>query len=210
MSDQALRDVMLTKVGGVFSFLGDDTFRADAFQRDVLLIQGAYYDRGYVNAVLGEPVFELSRDRKAVHIRVPITEGQKYRLGKVEVVGDLLGRREDVLALLSLRSGDVFNRSQVGKNVDAISTFFKDAGYPYANPTPVTTPDPDRKIVDLKIEVQAGERVFIERINISGNRRTRDRVIRREMRLSEGDAFSQSAIDEIPAPYFAAGILRSG
>ena len=77
---------------------------------------------------------------------MPITEGQKYRLGKVEVVGDLLGRRDDVLALLTLRSGDVFNRSQVGKNVDAIS-IFKDAGYPYANPTPSRRQTPTARLL---------------------------------------------------------------
>ena len=195
-SDLDLRAVMLTKEGDMFSLLtSSGTYRQDAFQRDLLLIQSWYWDRGYVDIKVGEPLMELSQDKLALFITIPIEEGKRYKLGKVNVVGELLEPKEAYLARLSVKTGQQFNRSQLTADMQVLTDAFKDQGYAYVNVTPLTDKDEASLIIHLTFDVQRGEKVYVERINVRGNSKTRDKVIRREMRIVEGEEFSQNALD---------------
>ncbi|MCG5056363.1 MAG: outer membrane protein assembly factor BamA [Myxococcales bacterium] len=195
-SDRDLRGVMLTREGDLFSLLtSSGTYREDAFQRDLLLIQSWYWDRGFVDVKIGEPLMELSQDKKSLFITIPIEEGTRYELGTVNIVGELIAPRDAYLKLISVKPGQLFNRSQLTQDMQTIMDTFKNEGYAYVNVTPLTDKDEASRRVNLTFDVQRGEKVFVERINIRGNSKTRDKVIRREMRIVEGEEFSQSALD---------------
>ena len=196
VTDAELRGVMLTQPGDIFSALtSSGTYREDVFQRDIMLIQGYYFDRGYINVKVGDPRMELSPDRHSMYITVAIEEGQQFRIGALDVKGELLDSRDVYLRRLQAKPGDVFNRTQVAQDVQNIADLYKDKGYAYVNSTPETRVDDKQRIVDLSFDIQKGPLVNFERINIRGNSKTRDKVIRREMRIYEGEQFSQHGLD---------------
>jgi outer membrane protein insertion porin family len=196
VTDQELRDVMLTQAGDLFSAVtSSGTYREDVFQRDLTLIQGYYFDRGYINVKVAEPRLELSADKRSLYISIAIDEGEQYRIGSIEMKGDLLEKPEVLLGRLQAKPGEIFNRSKVAQDVQAIAEHYKDKGYAYVNSTPETTVNEKQMTVSLFFDIQKGSEVTFERINIHGNSKTRDKVIRRELRIYEGERYSQSALD---------------
>ena len=196
VTDEELRGIILTQPGDIFSALtSSGTYREDVFQRDILLVQSYYFDRGYINVKIGDPRMELSPDRRSLYITISIEEGHQYRIGRLDVKGELLESRQTYLERLQAKPGDVFNRTQVAQDVQNIADLYKDKGYAYVNSTPETHVDDKRRIVDLTFDIQKGPLVSFERINIRGNSKTRDKVIRRQMRVYEGEQYSQKNLD---------------
>lgn len=194
--DSDLRAVMGTQEGGWFSFLtSSGTYKEEAFDRDLLLITAYYYDLGYVNVKIGKPQIELSPDKRYLYITIPIEEGDVYDIGKLDFKGELLWARDWLLHRLSVKPGDRFNRTKLGNDITKVNNLYKDRGYAYVNVTPLTAVDVEKRTVDLTFDIQTGPKVYIERINIRGNSKTRDKVIRREMRISEGDLYSETLLD---------------
>ncbi|MES1158120.1 MAG: outer membrane protein assembly factor BamA [Haliangium ochraceum] len=195
-SDQELHEVVVTREGNILSLLTQaGTYREDVFQRDLILLQAYYWDRGYVQVKVGTPVLELSPDKRSLYITINIEEGPQYRLGKIDIKGDLLQSREAFLARVSVKPGEIFNRSKLSEDLQQLTDFYKDRGYAYVNATPSTPVDEKTLTVDVTFEIQKGELVYFERINIRGNSKTRDKVIRRELRIIEGEPYSQTALD---------------
>ncbi|HEY8924010.1 MAG TPA: outer membrane protein assembly factor BamA, partial [Polyangia bacterium] len=196
ISDEQLREVIVTREGNVLSLLTQaGTYREDVFQRDLILLQAHYWDRGYVQVKVGTPVLELSPDKRSLYITINIDEGPQYRLGKIDVKGDLLEPREYFLARVSVKPGEIFNRSKLSEDLQKLTDLYKDRGYAYVNASPTTPVDEKTRTVDVTFEIQKGELVYFERINIHGNTKTRDKVIRRELRMYEGEPYSQSLLD---------------
>src|SRR6185437_7604283 len=196
ISDDDLRGVISTQEGNILSLLTSaGTYREDVFQRDLLLIQAHYWDHGYVQVKVGNPLVELSPDKQSMYITITIDEGPQYRLGKVDVTGDLLMPKEFFLERVSVKSGDIFNRSKLSNDLEKLTDYYKDRGYAYVNASPATPVNEKTRTVDVYFEIQKGELVSINRINIRGNTKTRDKVIRRELRIYEGDTYNQSLLD---------------
>ncbi len=192
-----LKETMITREGGFFSFFtGEGTYREEAFERDLQVIQFAYFDRGFINVRVDKPTVQLTADKRFIYITIRVTEGEAYDIGKIDFSGDLL---EDVpkaqmQALMRSRTGERFNRSQLSQDILAVSDVYYDRGYAYANINPVTTVNADNRTVDLTFDVQKGPQVTIERIDIIGNSKTRDKVIRRELRVYEGELYSGTGV----------------
>ncbi|HTB61532.1 MAG TPA: outer membrane protein assembly factor BamA, partial [Polyangia bacterium] len=196
MTDDELRGVISTQEGNILSLLTSaGTYREDVFQRDLLLIQAHYWDHGYVQVKVGSPLVELSPDKQSMYITINIEEGPQYRLGKVDVTGDLLMPREFFLSRVSVKTGEIFNRSKLSDDLQKLTDYYKDRGYAYVNASPSTPVNEKTRVVDVFFEIQKGELVTVNRINIRGNNKTRDKVIRRELRLVEGDTYNQSLLD---------------
>jgi outer membrane protein insertion porin family len=194
LSDSALKEAMLTQEGSLFSFLtGAGTYREDAFQRDEIVLQGLYFDQGYIYVKFGKPAIELSPDKRYIFITITIDEGEPFDVGKIDVAGDLLLPKEELLSLVQTRTGERFSKTKLQNDMNRLLDVYKDKGYAYANVTPDTAVDAERKIVDLTYVFQKGQPVTIEKIEIVGNNKTRDKVIRREMRIAEGDLYSGKA-----------------
>jgi outer membrane protein insertion porin family len=193
---EAITPYMQTREGGYLSFLtSSGTYREEAFERDLGAVQFVYGDRGYLFAKVDEPAIALSPDRRFMNITLRIDEGEQYRVGDVEFEGELLDREPLLKRIAQVTPGEIFARSKVGKDLTAITDLYKDMGYAYANVTPLTDVDRESRIVDLSYDVQPGQKVYFERIEIAGNTRTRDKVIRRELRIFEGALYGQTAVN---------------
>ena len=194
--DAELRDVISTREGSLLSILTSaGTYREDVFQRDLLLLQAHYWDHGYVQVKVANPLVELSPDKQSMYITISVDEGPQYRLGKVDVVGDLLAPREVFLSRVTVKTGEIFNRSKLSDDLQKLTDYYKDRGYAYVNATPSTPVNEKTRTVDVLFEIQKGPLVTFDRINIRGNTKTRDKVIRRELRIIEGDTYNQTLID---------------
>jgi outer membrane protein insertion porin family len=195
-TDEELRGVMLTQPGDLLSMVtSSGTYREDVFQRDMLLVQAYYYDRGFINVKVAEPQLELSPDKRSLYITISIDEGQQYRVGELDVRGELIENRDYYLSRLKVRPGETFNRSKVQQDMQDLTEYYKDKGYAYVNATPLTSIDEKARLVNLSFDIQRGSLVSFERITIRGNSKTRDKVIRREMRVVEGETYNQSRLD---------------
>ncbi len=188
-----LKSGLQTQEGNLISFLtGAGTYRKDAFQVDLLRLSSAYFDQGYINVKIDTPDIEISPDRKYIYITIRIEEGDQFSVGQVDFSGDLIDDKAKLEDLTHLETGEVFNRSTLGQDLLGLKTRYEDEGYAYANITPVTSVHADQKLIDITFDVQKGQKVFYERINIVGNTKTRDKVIRRELRIYEGELTSAS------------------
>ncbi|HUS68203.1 MAG TPA: outer membrane protein assembly factor BamA [Kofleriaceae bacterium] len=196
VKDEDLAAAIGTRKGGAMSFLTDTgIYKEDQFERDLLIITAHYYDRGFINVKLGTPQIRLSRDKRYMYLSIPIDEGPVFSIGKIDFKGDLLGPEKEYFDRLTINTGEVFNRSKVGSDINNLNDFYKDKGYAYVNITPLTNIDLEKRIVHLSFEIEKGKKVYFERINIRGNSKTRDKVIRREMKISEGELYNQTNLD---------------
>ncbi len=186
-----LKDGLATREGNLLSFLSDSgTYRAEAFQIDLLRISSAYFDRGYINVKVEPPDVEISPDRKYLYITIRIEEGEQYSVGKLDFSGDLIVEKPELFGLIKSKEGEIFNRSELGLDLQSLKTRYEDDGFAYANITPLTQIDADKRTISITFDIQKGNKVYYERINIVGNSKTRDKVIRRELRIYEGDLTS--------------------
>lgn len=197
-----LQDIMQTSEEGFFSFITDNHhYDDDAFDEDVTRLQAWYYDKGYLAVSVGTPRIELTADRAHVDITIPIEEGPRFRVGRM-VVREVDENGQEVESLqtglrdeIDLESGDWFNRTKIAMGIQSITRIYRDEGYAYVELVPETDLDQERRIVDININIVRGPPVRIERINISGNSKTRDSVIRRELRILEGALYDQSDVE---------------
>lgn len=188
ISDDQLKEGLITQEGNFLSFLtGAGTFREDAFERDLLVAQGVYYDHGYINVRFGKPVTALSADKRYLDITIPVEEGEQFSLGAIDFSGDLIVSKEELFERLSVKEGEIFSRAKLGRDIQGITELYGDAAYAFANVTPLTAVHPENRTVDLTFDIQKGPKVRWERIEIVGNEKTRDKVIRRELRVYEGE-----------------------
>ncbi|WNG46341.1 outer membrane protein assembly factor BamA [Archangium minus] len=190
-----LKDVMLTKEGGYLSFItGEGTYREEVFQRDLAVIQATYYDEGFINVRVDKPTVSLSADKRYIFVTIRVTEGERYDIGKIDFSGDLVVPKEELAKLMTSSTGTHFSRTQLGQDIQSITDVYYDRGYAYANINPVTSINADARTVDLTFDVQQGPQVTIERIEVIGNTKTRDKVIRRELRVYEGELYSGTGV----------------
>ncbi len=204
ISSGDLRGIMQTGETGIFSFLSNnDNFQQGKFDEDVNRLQAIYYDRGYLQMRVGTPRIELTPDRRFIDITVPIAEGPRFRIGRLRVVErdedgeevDPLGGRRQLREMVSANPGDWFNRTALAQGLQGVTRHYRDAGYAHVDVQPETDLDVEAHTVDLAIAIERGPLTRIERIQIRGNTKTRDSVIRREMRIYEGDTYSQSLLE---------------
>ncbi|HYG70507.1 MAG TPA: outer membrane protein assembly factor BamA [Anaeromyxobacteraceae bacterium] len=186
---------MQTREGGLLGFLTrGGTYKDDAFQHDLEVVQAVYLDKGYLNVKVGKPAISLTPDRRYLYITIPVEEGERFKIGEISFSGTLLDQDAKLKGLVKTKTGDWFSRSKVGADLFAVTDVFKDLGYAYAQVTPLTNPNDEARTVDLSFQVNPGVPVRFERIEIVGNSKTRDKVIRRELRIYEGEKFSGTAI----------------
>ena len=195
-SDGELRDAIQTRESGFFSFFsGGDLYDPDRLAFDRELLRRKYLNAGYADIRVVSAVAELTPDQDAFFITFTLEEGERYRFGKIGVASAL--RDLDVKPLeaaVEIAEGDLYSAADIEEAVSALTDAAGRAGYAFVDVRPRTERDRDNRLIGLTFEIEEGPRVFIERIDIRGNLRTEDRVIRREFRLVEGDAFNSDHI----------------
>ena len=210
ISDEELRGSIATRSADALSFLNDSgTYNQEAFERDLLLVSAHYWDRGYANVKVGTPQLRLSRDKQYMYLSIPVDEGPIFTIGTVNFKGDLIGGKDKNLEKVRVRAGDTFSRTRIAEDRETLSAYYQDQGYAYANVLPLTKVDLDKKQISLTFEVSRGKRAYFERINIRGNSKTRDKVIRRELRISEGELFNNTNLEVSKRAIMALGFFEN-
>ena len=187
---------METSEWGVFSFIaGSGIFKEDELQKDLVRIRVLYESRGFLNVQVGQPVIREDRARGWLNITIPISEGFVYKVGKVELRGgEDVVPPEELRGTMELYPGDVFNRTLLLRDVQRISRAFAERGYAFADVRPATKINEPQKTADLVLDISKGQRVYIGRIELKGNTRTRENVIRREIRVTEGSLYDATGL----------------
>ncbi|MBV8189672.1 MAG: outer membrane protein assembly factor BamA [Alphaproteobacteria bacterium] len=195
-SDGTLRGKIRTTESAWWRFLSsDDRYDPDRLNLDRELLRKFYLSEGYADFRVISAVAELAPNRQGFFITFTISEGERYKFGKVDVSTRFQGLDIDVLkSYLTMAEGDWYDAGEVEKTVAALTDVVGSLGYAFVEVRPNIRRNKDNLTIDVTFDIQEGPRVYVERINISGNTRTLDKVIRREFRLAEGDAFSTAKV----------------
>jgi len=194
-SDRKLKGVMETKEKWFMSWLtGAGTYKEEVLKNDALLLSDYYLNNGYVNIKVGEPTVKLNETKTALDVTIGITEGEQFRIGAIGFKGELLDPEADLLKKLKNEPGAIFNRSILRSDIGVLTDLYGDKGYAFATINPQTRLDSEKKTVDMTFDIEKGELISIERINVAGNPKTRDKVIRREMRVTETGLYSATGL----------------
>lgn len=197
-SDSKLREVISTSESAWWKFLSSsDSYDPDRLTYDRELLRRYYLQRGYADFRVISAVADLKRDDSAFHITFTVDEGEIYEFGNVDVVTEL--DKLDIAeleALLLPKTGETYDASLIDKTIDELTFAAGSSGYAFAEVRPRIRRRNDERVIDLTFQITEGPRVYVERINITGNSRTLDKVIRRQIRMAEGDAFNKVLLDK--------------
>jgi outer membrane protein insertion porin family len=170
-------------------------YRPETLRVDLQLVENFYQNHGFINVRLGEPVVEINREAGAIIITVPIAhEGEQYKVGRVVLQADEVFTEEELRQLVHVTTGEIYSREAVRQDILALTEAYTDRGYAFADVAPTVSVDQQARLINLSFTTRPGSRVYIGRIDIIGNDRTRDRVIRRELRINEGELYSGSKL----------------
>jgi outer membrane protein insertion porin family len=185
-----LRKVMTTKQWNLFSIISKTgVLDEDILKNDLQLLSAYYFDHGYLDAKISEPKIDF-RDPKRIRIEIEIVEGPQYRFGNIDFKGDVLTTKEDLFKVLKIKRNDTYSNTAVRRDVGALTEKFANGGYAYVEVAPETSLDPKNLLVHLTFDIEKKKRVSFEKIQIVGNTKTRDKVIRRELQMAEGELYS--------------------
>lgn len=195
-SGNSLREVIRTEETRWYKFMtGNDKYDQDRLQFDQELLRRFYRNEGYVDFRVKSAHAELSPSKDAFYITIVVDEGPQYNFGDIAVVSELADQEQPEFdKMITTVSGETYDSSKVEKTVDAMTDELGNLGYAFVDIHPKLTRDPENKLAGISYIIKPGSRVYVERINITGNVRTLDKVIRREFRLSEGDPYNGSRL----------------
>ena len=196
-SDGRLRSVISTSEYSWWNFLSSsDRYDPDRLNFDRELLRRFYLKKGYADFQVISAVAELDRDEKNFLVTFTVEEGEHYNFGEIELDSGISELDPETLrSKVKTREGKSYNASEIDKTIERLTLEAGRKGFAFAQVRPRPEKDPETKIINLTYVIDEGPRVYIERINIRGNVRTLDRVIRREFRLAEGDAYNRTLVD---------------
>lgn len=197
-SDRRLRDVIRTRESGLLSWLrSTDTYDPDRLSADQELLRQYYHKKGYADFRIVSASADLDREQNVFHVTFTVEEGDQYEIADVEVVSSLSEvDPEELRSIVRTRSGDTYNSLRVEQSIEDLTLKVSEDGYAFAQIRPRGSRDYENKTISLIYYVEEGPRAYVERINVIGNDRTREYVIRREFDLAEGDAFNRVLVDK--------------
>ncbi len=169
-------------------------YNKEALYRDLGRIVSFYHNHGYIDARVGEP--EIKQEGRWIYITIPIKEGSQYKVGNIDIEQDLFANKKHLLQQLELPKKKIFSREVLRRDILHLTELFADKGYAYAEVEPIIKKHPETHTVDVVFKVYKGPMVYINRIEIEGNTRTRDKVIRRELLIVEQRPFSVSRLNK--------------
>jgi len=184
-----LKDLIKTSEKGFFSWLtSSGDLNMEDLNQDIARLSAFYHNNGYIQARIGEPQIEY-RDNW-IYITIKIDEGPRFKVGNVDIEGDIVLSKEELAKKLKINKEEFFNREVVRNDVLALTDIYSDEGYAYAEITPRIDKDFDQLMVNIIYVIKKGKQVYFEKIIIAGNTKTRDKVIRRELKVYEQELFS--------------------
>ncbi|MBU3588199.1 outer membrane protein assembly factor BamA [Polynucleobacter sp. 31A-FELB] len=195
-SESTLRSQMQLKTGGWLSWYSkDNLYSKQKLTADLENIRSYYLNRGYLEFVIESTQVSITPDKKGIYLTISIREGNKFTVKDVRLAGELLGKEAELIQLVTLKPGDTFSSAKLTESTKAIAEILGSYGYAFATINPQPDIRRDLSEVDLTLVVDPGRRVYVRQVNISGNAKTRDMVVRREMRQFESSWFDSEKID---------------
>ncbi len=197
-SQSTLREVISSRQNEWWRFLsGAVVYNPQRIEYDEYLLHKFYFHKGYADFQILGANANLSPDRKSFYLTYTFSEGVRYKVGSIKVISGIRNLPgSELRGLVPLSKGDWFDGDALQEGVDALNKRALDLGYAFATVNPQVNTDPKNHTLDIVLNVINGPRVWIQRVDITGNTRTEDKVIRREMTVADGDAYNQSKIDE--------------
>jgi len=184
-----------TKKTGIFSALsGSGILKPDELEEDRIRLTNFYLDKGFINISISPPTVSLRKDNKGLIVQISINEGGSYTVSSVGCFGNALFNTEKILNLINLREGDIFAKGRVALDINRITDFYGEKGYLLCNVQPEIKENKQDKTVEIIYHIEEGDASNLRWINIMGNVKTRDKVIRREILLNEGDILDTKRI----------------
>jgi len=192
--DELLDFLSLRTPGWLTWYTKADQYSRQKLAGDLETLRSYYLNRGYLDFNIESTQVSITPDKKAIYITINVSEGEKYTISDVQLAGQMLVPRAELEKLVKIKAGDIFSREKLTETTKAITDRLGNDGYAFANANAVPQVDKERRTAAFTIFVDPGRRVYVRRINIAGNNKTRDEVIRREMRQLEGAFYDISKI----------------
>jgi len=203
-----LKKVMMTKEWNILSIITKvGVLDEDMLKNDVQLLTAYYMDHGYIDIKISDPKVDFS-DPKRIRIEIDITEGSQFRFGDIDFTGDVLTTKEDLFRIITIRRNDIFSNSAIRRDVGALTEAFANQGYAYVEASPDTSIDRANLSVNLTFNVDKKKQVTFERIRITGNTKSRDKVVRRELQVAEGELYNVTGLNESQARLKRTGYFK--
>jgi outer membrane protein insertion porin family len=191
--DDDLEDVIETTTKGILSWLTESgLLNRDLLNQDSTRIAAFYNNNGFLEARVGEP--EITQEEEWLYITFIIEEGPRFKVGTVDIEGDLIADKEVFLDMLEIRNAEYLSRKTLRDDIIKITDYYAEQGYAFAEARPEMNKSESGSRVDINLKVDRGDLVYVNRVSIRGNARTRDNVIRRELEIAEGGVFNTKGI----------------
>ena len=195
ISSKEIKSFMGTREVGLLSFISSSgSYSQDILEKDLNNIRFIYMDRGHWKVFVGKPEIVVSPDKTDMTIHIPIQEGEQYKAGTIDFSGDLIFEKESLKKGLETEELEVFSYGKLQRDIKRLETKYGDEGYAFVNIIPkfFNLPGDDDKTIHVLFEIQRGKKVKIGQIHITGNSYTRDKVVRREIRIFEGELYNET------------------
>lgn len=195
-TDKDIREDFEADIVPLWKFWSKDgQYSREKLSGDVEKLRSYYLDRGYVDFSVESTQVSIGPEKKDIYITANVVEGEVYSVDEVQLTGEMVIDESTLKRLIVIQPEEIFSRKKIEQSVDNITAVLSNIGYAFANVNPITEVDRNSRLVSINFFVDPGKRVYIRRILFTGNTKTKDEVLRREMRQMEGAWFSQSAID---------------
>src|SRR4051812_181872 len=191
---ELLNEFVLRTPGWLTWYTKNDRYSREKLSADLENLRAFYQNRGYLDFNIESTQVSITPDRRDIYITVNFSEGEKYTVSKVELAGQLIAPREELQKFVQLKPGDVFSREKLTATTKSIADRLGNDGYAFANANAIPEVDKEKRTVSFNIVIDPGRRVYVRRIDVTGNQKTRDEVVRREMRQLEGAYYDASKI----------------
>jgi outer membrane protein insertion porin family len=193
LKENFLKDRLLTQEAGFFTGLSSSgSFKQEAFERDLQILKFKYWNLGYLQVKIDRPLVSVTPDKKSIYITYYIEEGQQYSVGEVDFTGDVIFEKSELLDVVKIKDNGIFSVEVMQADILNLQAKYGDLGYAFANVIPRYGFDDKERKVNLVFEFEKGNKVYFGEINVVNNSKTRDKVVRRELKIREGELYNET------------------
>ena len=193
LKENFLKDRLFTQEAGFFSGMSSSgSFRQEAFEADLQILKRKYWNLGYLQVKIDRPIVTVTPDKKSIYITYYIEEGEQYSVGEVDFAGDVIFDKSELMSVVKIKDNGIFSVEVMQKDILDLQAKYGDLGYAFANVIPRYGFDEKEKKVNLIFEFEKGNKVYFGEINVVNNSKTRDKVVRRELKIREGELYNET------------------
>ncbi len=193
LKDSYLKPKLLIQEAGFFTGMSSSgSFKQDAFERDIAALKYIYWNLGYIQVKVDRPLITVTPDKKSIYITYHIEEGEQYNVGEIDFSGDLLFEKSELLQAVQIKDNGIFSVEVMTKDIADLQAKYGDLGYAFANVIPRYDVVEKDRVVNLRFDFEKGNKVYFGTINVVNNSKTRDKVVRRELKIREGELYNET------------------